>query len=612
MRRAPVEVGDEACERINEDILLEVMRERYIPSRCTEGPCDTGNFGYLFECDHPAQNGCRPGKVKVSTTMIALAWGFALSLDRCPHRLAGALSLGKTILRNTLWSGLDTLLSLVVPQIISILVARKLGPAKLGPFVYVMWISSLTLVMANFGVSSAVRKYLGDAFGKAQWGIARRIVRGAVLLQALVAGAAVLLGLCWVFLALPSSQHVYASLAVVSVLPALIMAIGTAVNSALETLSANVIASVLSVIAHALGTLLTLACDWGLEGLAAALLISRCLDFAVRVSLAEKGLRAFLRKVTVGLEQSGDKHLPRALRKEILSFCLQSSVLLVLNVVVWSRSEMFFIKHYCDAKQLAFFSIAFTFATLPKSLAAPFTFAATASLYAERGRSVSRGQRVAELCIRYQALIVLPAAGGLAALSGPLIRVFYGVRYAEAAPVLAWSMALSAIGPFADPAIDLLRAAAKQRLLIYWTALAGLCVLTLDWVLVRAYWAVGGAIANGLGQSVFTLGVILLAVRQHGFRMQGLYLARLMAISCVMAGSVAALTVFLPDIGVLLLGPVMGVAVFVAGLRYGRVFEPEDGHHLPTLSSVVPRPFRPTFERLLAWLRLSPDSQALA
>ncbi len=521
------------------------------------------------------------------------------------------MSLGKTILRNTVWSGLDTLLSLIVPQILSILVARKLGPTKLGLFAYVMWISSLTLVMGNFGVSAAVRKYLGDAFGKAQWGIARRIVSGAILLQGFVASAFVLLGLCWVFLALPSSQHVYSGLAVVSVLPALLMAIATAVNSALESLADNVISSILSLATHAVVTLLTLRFDWGLEGLATALLMSRCVDCAVRGGLAAKGMRAYLRKVTSDLKETGDEHIPRVLRREMLSFCLQSSVLLLLNVVVWSRSEMFFIKHYCDAKQLAFFSIAFTFATLPKSLAGPFTFAAIASLYAERGRNVSRGQRVAEICVRYQALIVLPAAAGLAALSGPLIRVFYGTKYVQAVPVLAWSMALGAIAPFADPAIDLLRAASRQRLLIFWTAFAGLGVLALDWTLVRSYWAVGGAIANGIGQSVFTLGVFFLAVRQHGFRTQGWYLARVLVISCVMAGSVAVLTMLVPDVSALFLGPILGVAVFLAGLRYWRVFDAEDGNYLPTLGAMVPRRFRPTFDRLIAWLRLGPDSKVL-
>jgi O-antigen/teichoic acid export membrane protein len=507
---------------------------------------------------------------------------------------------------------LDTLLALIVPQILSILVARKLGPSTLGPYAYVMWIASLTLVMGNFGVYSATRKYLGDAFGKAQWGLARRLVRGAVFLQSIVAGTFVLLGLTWVLLALPSSQRVYSSIAIISVIPALLMGIGSAVNSALESLASNVISSMLSITTHAVATLLTLGFDWGLEGLAAALLMSRCVDCVVRNYLAAKGFRVRLQQATTGSKESVDDPIPRALRNEILGYCLQSSILMLLNVVVWSRSEMFFIKYYCEPKQLAFFSIAFTFATLPKSLAGPFTTAATASLYAERGRNVERGQRVAEICVRYQALIVFPAAGGLAALSGPMIRVFYGTKYAQAAPVLAWAMVLGVIAPLAEPASDLLRAASKQRLLIYWTALAGLGVLALDWVLVRTYWAVGGAIANGLGQSIFTLGVVLLAMRQHGFRMQGLYLARLLTISGIMAGSVAVLTMCLPDIGALLLGPILGAAVFLAGLRYGRVFDPEDGRYLSRLGAMVPGSLRPTVVRLFAWLRLNPNPQGLA
>ena len=67
------------------------------------------------------------------------------------------MSLVRTVARNSLWSGLDLIVEMLLPPIISIIVARAMGPAKLGEFSYVIWISTVAASLGGLAVSGAAR-----------------------------------------------------------------------------------------------------------------------------------------------------------------------------------------------------------------------------------------------------------------------------------------------------------------------------------------------------------------------------------------------------------------------------------------------------------------------
>ena len=247
-------------------------------------------------------------------------------------------SRARTVTRNTLWSTLDLSLEFTLPVLTSILVARAMGPSKLGAYGYILSVSQMALMVSTFGVPRAVAKYLAEHLARGEEDEARAILKLALLVQVTSATLMVGLGLGWAMLFLPTQESAYAGLAILSVFPAALMGIASAINTAREDFGANVIASTASVISQAAGVLLTLAFGWDLTGLAASLLVARTVDCVLRWAFARSRLppgSALLR--LRGARLGADK------RREVLVFCWHATVLLILNLVVWNRSELFFL-----------------------------------------------------------------------------------------------------------------------------------------------------------------------------------------------------------------------------------------------------------------------------
>ena len=235
-------------------------------------------------------------------------------------------------------------------------------------------------------------------------------------------------------------------------------------------------------------------------------------------------------------------------------------------------------------------------------MAGPFSRAAVASLFVEQGRSERDAKNLAALTIRYMSLMVFPAALGLAALSGSLVRVLYGPAYATAASVLAVSAILGAVGPLAEPAAGLVTAAGGQRLLVRWGLVAAALTLLLDLWLVRSHCAIGGAIANGGGQIIALLGVLAIAARRFGLR-PGLAFLRSVGVAAALMGAAAAVAAsLLPDIATLILVPPFGALVYSALLRQLRVLSPEDGRRFNSAAKVLPPALSSVSRRAVSWL----------
>jgi O-antigen/teichoic acid export membrane protein len=517
------------------------------------------------------------------------------------------MSLARTVARNSLWSGLDTLVEMFLPPIMSIIVARAMGPAKLGAFSYVMWLATSATTLAATGISWSGNKFLAEYAGQHRPEVFRAFVRVTFRVQVVMQSFLSLLGLCWANLFLPPDERVFGSLAMLSVLPGGLMFLATAINNAVQELRPNVIASISAGLVHSTGLLLTVLLDWGLVGLAGSLLASRTCDCTLRWMLTLKRLPGYLKAMGDDPTPPGEKpRLPPKLAREVTVFAVESTILTLMTLVVWNRSEMFFLKRYSAIEQVAYFSVAFGLGLLPGQIVGPFSRAAGVSVYAERGRDPNAGLRVAQLYFRYMVLLVIPACLGLSILSGPLLRVLYGARYFDAVPVLMIAAALGMFASLANPANSLITAAGGQRRLVIAGLGAAVVTLSLDYFLVRAYAAVGGALANGLGQAISAVLNFLIAYR-YNFKIPGKYLLRATLASVAMAAVVAGATIMLSDIAAIVIGPVVGAFAYAAFLRVARIIQEEDVERLLKAASILPGPLKGPFRRLVYGVAAPPS-----
>ena len=509
---------------------------------------------------------------------------------------------GRAILRNSVWSALDLGVSFVASLVTSVLVARAMGPVKLGYYSYVLWLVQMTFFLASLGVPAATRRYLAEHLGEGDNQAAGGIIRFSLWAQAGSALAVIGLGLVASVTLLTPEHRAYTQLAVLSLMPTLLLAVVSAVNWAREDFAANAIPSMVASVLHAIGVLVALALGLDLVGVTAALLLSRLADCGLRFWLL---FRAWPALPTL-LARAAP--LPPSLRDRIVRFALQSTMLLLLDLVVWNRSEVLFLRHLCDIRAVAYFSLAFGLVGALRQSTEPFVWAASPALLRRQSRAPGREGDLTAAFLKYLALLAVPLALGLAALAAPLVGVLYGSAFDAAIPVVVLGALLSLPATLGAPAQYHIAAADAQSFTVKWLAICATLTLFLDYWLVTRWCALGGAVANGLGQIIASLGVWAFVVRRYDVQVPFRALGRIAFAGVVLGGGLFALSAGVTPLIGLLAGPPLGLLVYALVLRHLGVLDAVDRVRLLEISALVPSTLRAPCQAAITWLTRLPPS----
>jgi len=510
---------------------------------------------------------------------------------------ATAAAKTQTILRNSFWYGLETALNLVASLVGTVLVARILGPERIAYYSYLYWLILTSGTLGSVGLPSTTRKYMAEYLGRGEPGVARALYAHNLRLQCWVSGAVVACALFMaIFFALPGYKAI-ACVLVLSMLPRMAGFIPSMANNASENMFANVPGAAVGTVVTLLSVALSLALGWDLVGLAAGVLIANTVECALKLHSAWRTLRSH--PVTP---------LSPDLKARMGRFSRQNLVLMLLNLVVWDRSDLILLrmlgKHLVD---VTFFSICFSLTDRLLLMPQVLQGAIGITLMVEHGRNPVSAGRMVEAASRYALLMGLPLMVGLSALSPVLVVAIYGTRYSPMVPLLAL-MALFAIPKaLLPPAQTFLGATEQQGFLVGWFLCCGAVNLAGDALLIPHFGAIGAAWGNGTAQSLAALGVWAFTV--HRFRLQLPYrqLARITASGLLMGIGVAFLAHSLPPWPGVLTGLAAGIVIFPAALWASHGLVEEDFHRLAPLSKRMPRSLVPSFIWMLSLLtRFSP------
>ena len=102
-----------------------------------------------------------------------------------------------TIVRNTAWFALENAISFTASLITSFLIARMLGPARMGYIVYVLMVVNIAGMLGGVGIPATTRKYMAEFIGQGERGAARQIYLQTLGIQTLAATAVTGLCLLW-------------------------------------------------------------------------------------------------------------------------------------------------------------------------------------------------------------------------------------------------------------------------------------------------------------------------------------------------------------------------------------------------------------------------------
>lgn len=507
-------------------------------------------------------------------------------------------SSSRTVAVNSAWLALEAAVGLLGGLAASVAVARVLGPEKVGYFSYLLWAVSAVTTAASLGVPGATRKFAAEYFGagriRAGLDVFGRTWRVQAFTAVAVAGAALA-----VVLAVIGPEHrLFAALGALAVAPTILLEIPTAASAAAQQHRAIVIPAVISSTLNLVGVGLCLVLGWDLPGLAASLLLARILDMVLR--------RLFFARVAAGLRASAagrpDPPAEAADSARIRRFCLHAAVLQVLYLVVWDRSEVFFLERFCPIQQVAFYAIPFSMTSQALIFARTFSATASVNLMTKVASRTEAARAQTALILRYLFVFIMPLLFGLAALSYPIVRTFYGSAFEAAAPVTALLAVSSVARAALTPLMFTLAAFERQGRAIAVTLACAVLNVALDVALIPSHGALGAAVANGIAQLAAACGIYTYLTRSMGITLDP---GRLLRVAAAAAGCVlpaAALSFTAPPLVALAAGFAAGVALYPPLLKLCKAPAPGDGDRVSEVVPLLPAPLRAPAARVLEWV----------
>jgi O-antigen/teichoic acid export membrane protein len=416
--------------------------------------------------------------------------------------------LGATSAPAIVSGGLWTLLSRVLPQaqllVLSIVVARYLGPDVMGRQSYIAFVALTLAQAATAGLPAALSRFISELLGARRGGQALSLYRMTRRVEAV--GAVLVLAVLLVAMALGSEPRTAWALAGLSAALSVLQAVPAALLSGTQRWREAWLPGLVTGVLTVPAVVVALEVGGGISGLFAVEAVAVFINLVWTSTLARR----------LVLEMPAIEPATEELRRRFWSFALQTSVIVIISFVVWRRSELFVLQHYSTDAQIAFYSIAFAaisgLSKLPETVET-VSMPAVANLV-----GTGQDERIRRGFWRAMRLLVLatfPLVAGVAVAGPALLKLAYGAQYADAGPVLLAMLAPLALQPMLRVSEGVLYGLGRPRFIVVAGLFATVADVGLAFLLIPSLDAVGAAIANGVAIVVAGVPCLALAVSLH-------------------------------------------------------------------------------------------------
>ena len=484
---------------------------------------------------------------------------------------AAAATTGASVLSGGVWKAAALMLPQAYALVQSIVAARILGPSGMGVQSFIAFSSISLVTLASNGLSISLMRYVGELLGRGRAGELRDLVRWGLRLQ--VIGSVLTFGVLGVAALAGASPRAAWALAAVAAAAAVLHTVPSAVLIGAQRWRDASIVGLATGAFATVAVVAVLAAGGGITGMFAVDAVIGVVNLAWTTLL---GRRALARVA------AAPRTVSESLRRGARSYALFATCTSVVTLIVWRRSELFFLQHYSDSSEIAFYSIAFSVVTtlvaLPQSLSDVVSPAVATLFGAGDEERIARGYgRGARLLV----LLSLPVTAIALAVGPETLRVIWGQNYSRAGTVFLILIAPVPLIPLISFARSFLTGIGLIRVPLLVMIVAGVVNIGLDFVFVPRFDAIGAAIANVCAQLAAGLPILVYTRGQvGGIRWDAGALARATLASALAGGAAWGLVSLLGGAVGVVIGLAAGAVVMAVLGALLRILPADDAHWL--------------------------------
>jgi O-antigen/teichoic acid export membrane protein len=394
------------------------------------------------------------------------------------------------IIKNVSYNALNSGITLVTGFILSIIIARLLGPEQMGVYSYCTWLIGFASVFCFLGIPNTNTRYISELNATGQAARMRRLFRGLLLVEmgVFVIVSGVVVAAAYFFY--KPDMRVYIILVAANLLPSTVFALYASTFKGLLRFDAIAITSLIVTPVYLLLVIAGLYLGMGIGGLLVLPLVLAPVQLIV--------FHIFLTRALPQTKLPADGALDRTLKKRIFTFWYQFLAISLIDIVVFEKSEVFFLNIYADYSAVAFYTIAFSLSSKVMRLIPYSLTNIMLPIFTEK-HSIgdTQGQHtIYTYSLKYLAIAVTPILVGGVLISKELITNLYGVEFLPAADIFWITLLTASLAAFFGSSASLLGAMEKLSVLLA-IGIIDICLnITLDILLIPRYGIYGAAWAN--------------------------------------------------------------------------------------------------------------------
>lgn len=492
------------------------------------------------------------------------------------------------IAKNTYFNSINRIAGFLNALLLSVVVARFLGPHKFGTYSLVAFTFIVADMVATLGLGITGTKYISEFSSGPGKEILRAniflyIVKFKLVSTAIVVSALIITAPYFANFYSDKSLVLYIILSAINLIPSGFVAICVGAITGLQEYKYLAYRTLMLVPINFILYLLVLKLGYGIIGLITANIVISVIELIFYFSVIRKHfhLRVTL-KPLLSLE----------LKQRLLRYNWQVGLLLLADIIVWQRSQVFFLGKFHGASEIAFYSIAFGIVekgiTFIPSIFSSVLMPAMSELYGTENHKDLR--TLYHYSFKYIFLFVLPIFCILFILSESVIGFLYGKEYLKAAIVLKILLISGFFRVIGSPSAGICYGIEKQDFLLKINSSLAFIIIFVNILLIPKFGAIGAATTHAFAQIV-----VILTLVNFVYKTYAAHYPLKDTLKIILATSVATTIGFIisktqQNLWGLILATFCIVTIYILLVKYLKIMDDKDLKLFSQLSNKLPKP----------------------